>query len=268
MNRRSDSRLLDSDFRNQWISEAAYFQSEARNFSPGRALDDWLTAENFFVHTLLKRHTLYKFDCELQHLHSQVSHMARLEQHQLLRVLQALTEKNVKAANHVISRDHAIDAHEVNLDEQVLQILCLEHPVANDLRVVLSTAKIGYKLEKMGDELVEVAQAAVALFGNESTIFDSEMLDSVLMLGKQLSVLFGNLMDALENGDLVDIEILRQHFQNCQTIQRECIARLTQNIEMLPGNISLLIMMKNFEACGEYCLYIAKYLNHINEMLP
>jgi phosphate transport system protein len=268
MNRRSDSRLLDNDFRNQWISEAAYFQSEARNFSPGRALDDWLTAENFFVHTLLKRHTLYKFDCELQNLHSQVLHMARLEQHQLLRVLQALTEKNVEAANHVISQDQAIDAHEVDLDQQVLQILCLEHPVANDLRVVLSTAKIGYKLEKMGDELVEVAQTAVALFGNESPVFDSETLDSVLMLGKQLSVLLENLIDALENGDLVDIEVLRQLFQDCQTIQRESIASLPQDMGMLPGNINLVIIMKSFEACGEYCLYIAKYLNQINEMLP
>jgi phosphate transport system protein len=268
MNRRSDSRLLDGDFRNQWISEAAYFQSESRSFNPGRALDDWLSAENFFVHTLLTRHTLYKFDSELQHLHSQVLHIARLEQHQLRMVLQALTEKNLEAANHVISQHQAIDAHEVELDKQVLQILCLEHPVANDLRVVLSTAKIGYKLEKMGDELVEVAQTAVALFGNESPVFDSETLDSVLMLGKQLSVLFGNVIDALENEYLVDIEILRQHFQDCQTIQRECIARLTQDIEMLPGNINFVIIMKSFEACGEYCLYIAKYLNHINEMLP
>ena len=148
MDRRSDCRLQDSDFRNQWITEAAYYQSETRGFTPGHALDDWLAAEDIFEKTILRRHTLHKFDCELQHLHSQVSHMASLEQQQLLRVLHALTEKNAEAANYVISEDQAIVTHEIELDKQVLQILCLEHPVANDLRVVLSTAKIGYKLEK------------------------------------------------------------------------------------------------------------------------
>ena len=87
-----------------------------------------------------RRHTLHKFDSELQHLHSQVTYMADLEQNQLLRVLQALTEKNAEVANLVIAGDQAIDACEVELDKQVLQILCLEHPVANDLRVVLTMA--------------------------------------------------------------------------------------------------------------------------------
>ena len=264
MNRRSESRLSDSDFRNQWINEAAFFQSENRNFAPGCELDDWLSAENVFEQTMLRRHTLHKFDSELQHLHSQVKYMADLELNQLVRVLQALTEKNVEVANLVIAGDQAIDACEVELDKQVLQILCLEHPVANDLRVVLSTAKIGYELESIGNKLVEVAQVAVTLFCTESRVFDSETLDGVVMLGKRLEALLGNLMNALENRNLVDIETLRQYFQDCQTIQRESIARLTQDIGMLPGVIDLLSMMKSFEAYDEHCLDIAKYLNHMN----
>ncbi|MEI7994111.1 MAG: PhoU domain-containing protein [Methylococcaceae bacterium] len=268
MNRRSESRLPDSDFRNQWINEAAFFHSENRNFAPGCELDDWLCAENIFEQAMFRRHTLHKFDSELEHLHSQVTYMADLEQNQLLRVLQALTERNAEVANLVIAGDQAIDACEVELDKQVLQILCLEHPVANDLRVVLSAAKIGYELESIGNKLVEVAQAAVVLFGTESRVFDSETFDGVVMLGKRLEALLGNLINALENRNLVDIGTFRQYFQDCQTIQRESIARLTQEIGMLPGVIELLRMMKSFEACDEHCLDIAKYLNHMNETLP
>jgi len=268
MNRRSESRLPDSHFRNQWISEAAYYQSETRNFATGCELDDWLYAENAFEQSMLRRHTLHKFDSELQHLHNQVKYMADLELNQLLRVLQVLTEKNAEVANLVIAGDQAIDACEVELDKQVLQILCLEHPVANDLRAVLSTAKIGYELESVGNKLVEVAQAAVRLFGTESRVFDTETLDGVVMLGKRLEALLRNLMDALENRDPVEIETLRQYFQDYQTIQRESIARLTHDMGMLPGVIDLLGMMKSFEACDEHCLDIAKYLNHMNETLP
>jgi hypothetical protein len=35
--------------RHQWISVAAYYKAEARNFSPGKELDDWLAAENVYV---------------------------------------------------------------------------------------------------------------------------------------------------------------------------------------------------------------------------
>jgi len=183
-------------------------------------------------------------------------------------VLKAITEKNADLANLVIAEDQAIDAHEADLDKQVLQLLCLEQPVANDLRVVLSTAKIGYELESIGNELVEVAHATVALFGTESRIFDPETHDGVLILGKQLEGLLRKLMNARENRDGVDIETLRQYFQDCQTIQQESIARLAQNIGMLPGVIDLLKMMKSFEACDEHCLDIANHLNHMKEMLP
>jgi hypothetical protein len=35
--------------RRQWISEAAYYKAEARNFASGREMDDWLAAENEYV---------------------------------------------------------------------------------------------------------------------------------------------------------------------------------------------------------------------------
>ncbi len=39
--------------REQWISDAAYFLSEARGFAPGRELDDWLAAEQNYVEMLV-----------------------------------------------------------------------------------------------------------------------------------------------------------------------------------------------------------------------
>lgn len=42
--------------RHQWISEAAYFKSEARNFEPGGELDDWLVAENDYASLQIERY--------------------------------------------------------------------------------------------------------------------------------------------------------------------------------------------------------------------
>lgn len=39
----------DKSSRHHWISVAAYYKAEARGFKPGKALDDWLEAENEYI---------------------------------------------------------------------------------------------------------------------------------------------------------------------------------------------------------------------------
>ena len=53
---RSATRPSDCAFRYQWISEAAYYNAESRNFLPGMELDDWLIAENDFVKMQIMRY--------------------------------------------------------------------------------------------------------------------------------------------------------------------------------------------------------------------
>lgn len=40
---------METVTRHQWISEAAYYKALARHFAPGKALDDWLAAEEDYV---------------------------------------------------------------------------------------------------------------------------------------------------------------------------------------------------------------------------
>lgn len=42
-----------SKTRHQWVSEAAYFKAEARNFKAGRELNDWLEAEKEYIEMLI-----------------------------------------------------------------------------------------------------------------------------------------------------------------------------------------------------------------------
>lgn len=49
-------RLSDVAFRHQWISEAAYFIAERRNFRPGFEDDDWFSAEQQFQTRMLMRY--------------------------------------------------------------------------------------------------------------------------------------------------------------------------------------------------------------------
>lgn len=55
------NRLSDCSFRHQWISDAAYYFAERRNFAPGYELDDWLIAEQAFLTKLVVRYEATHF---------------------------------------------------------------------------------------------------------------------------------------------------------------------------------------------------------------
>jgi hypothetical protein len=56
MKTRSESRLADCDYRQHWISVAAYYIAEKRGFLEGMELNDWLLAENDFTNMLIMRY--------------------------------------------------------------------------------------------------------------------------------------------------------------------------------------------------------------------
>ena len=56
MEKRSKTRPSNSDFRHQWVSQAAYYKAEIRNFLPSMELNDWLFAENEFAKMLITRY--------------------------------------------------------------------------------------------------------------------------------------------------------------------------------------------------------------------
>ena len=56
MYKRLPNRSVDSVFRHQWISVAAYYKAETRNFESGMELDDWLFAEHDYVKMKIVRY--------------------------------------------------------------------------------------------------------------------------------------------------------------------------------------------------------------------
>lgn len=70
----------------------------------------------------------------------------------------ALETADVHRAEQVISEDARIDRLQEQLDEQAIQLLALQAPVASDLRTVVATLRMSTSLERMGDLARHIAQ--------------------------------------------------------------------------------------------------------------
>ena len=66
-------------------------------------------------------------------------------------------------AKEIMHLDHEIDEMEVEIEEECLKIIALHQPVATDLRFLIAVIKINNDLERIGDQVVNIAQRVVSI---------------------------------------------------------------------------------------------------------
>ncbi|HEU5189722.1 MAG TPA: phosphate signaling complex protein PhoU [Methylomirabilota bacterium] len=103
------------------------------------------------------------FHEELEALKQTLLAMGGLVEDQIRRVMRALLERDDALAREVIDRDRQVNAYDVEVDEQCVELLALHQPAASDLRFITTAMKIVTDLERIGDQAVNIAQRALEL---------------------------------------------------------------------------------------------------------
>jgi phosphate transport system protein len=109
---------------------------------------------------IISPHTRKDFDEELAALTERLVAMGARAEHQIVRSVRALIERDDHLAEDVIAGDSAINQDEKEIDEQALQLLARHQPVAGDLRFVTMCLKAVTDLERIGDLAANSAQRA------------------------------------------------------------------------------------------------------------
>ncbi len=98
-----------------------------------------------------------QLELELAKLRKAVVEMMELAQVQLEKSKQAFLAFDTDLAQEVIHNEKRINAMELSIDSHCENILALFHPVATDLRFVISVLKINSDLERIGDNADGIA---------------------------------------------------------------------------------------------------------------
>ncbi|TFG65758.1 MAG: phosphate signaling complex protein PhoU [Gemmatimonadales bacterium] len=64
------------------------------------------------------------------------------------------------SVDKILKLDLLIDAEEVGIEEETIELLALHQPMAGDLRLLVTILKINSDLERIGDHAVNIAEAA------------------------------------------------------------------------------------------------------------
>jgi len=100
------------------------------------------------------------FHEDLDAISDKLVEMTRLAGSAMNRATTALLDADIHLAESVIAADEHIDGLRKELDDQSVDLLARQQPVATDLRMVVTAMRMSADLERMGDLARHVAKVA------------------------------------------------------------------------------------------------------------
>ena len=211
---------------------------------------------------MANEHTLKRFDEDLERLNATINEMGGLAEVQLAQALTAVRDRDTELAEQVIADDARVDALDVVVQQQTVELLALRQPMAVDLRVVLSSIKIAAALERIADYAKNTARRSIVLAqGNAPT----SAVSGIDRLGRLVRTALKDVLDAFANGD---VEKARDVWERDEEIDqvytglfRELLTYMMEDPRNITACTHLLFMAKNIERAGDHVTNIAELVS-------
>lgn len=203
-------------------------------------------------------HILHDFDQAITTLRAEVISMAGKARHNLERAIRALLQRNIELANAVIADDDEVDEHERQIDKLGMEMLVRFHPLASDLRLVVSSMKISMNLERISDHAINIAKRAKKISSSQE-IQDATLIEPVYTLADQL------LRDAIASYSEQNSTLgasLHARDKELDRIYKEATATFASRIEQSEGRsqdyLHLILVLRSLERVGDLAVNVGE----------
>ncbi len=204
------------------------------------------------------QHIFQEMDLSMSALKEKVQLMASLTCQNAKNAIQALLNKDVNLARIVIGEDSEVDELEVKIDQLGIDILIRFHPMASDLRAVITAMKIAHNLERISDHAVNIAKRAKKICKSQSPI-EVDMVEPLFKMAEQI------LNDALLSYQDRDSELgqgLHAADKQLDAAYKQVSASLSSRLES-PGTnaeniLHLILVARSIERMGDLAVNIGE----------
>ena len=211
------------------------------------------------------QHTSSAFSQDLADLRMNVVRLGRLASRQLNACLRAMSDFQSGQVDQLIRQDVELDDLQGLIDEKVISIITMRAPRADDLRLVVTAARVASDLERIGDYARNIAKRTSAVMSDSA---DEKLpWDRLIETGTLVAAMIDDVLEAYQQGDIDAAQAIRNsdiHVDKLNTsFIQEAIQLMEENrISALVGT-HLIFMSKNLERIGDYSTSIAEQIHFI-----
>ena len=179
--------------------------------------------------------------------------------------MRSLIERDSDLAAEVLAADDRVDAHELEIDRTCLRLFALKVPTEQELRIVLTAAKLTPILERIADHACNIARAAIDLN-------DEPQLKPYIDLPRMSARVCAMLKDALDayaaadaRAALAVIDCDDEVDRLYERIFHELLAYMATDQYAAGRAARLLMVAKHLERMGDYVTDICEQIVFMTE---
>lgn len=208
-------------------------------------------------------HTSTRYDSELNEIRSRVLEMGALVEAQLRDAIASLSAGDVLRMTAIVENDHRVNALEVLVDEQCVQVIARRQPTAIDLRLVMAVIKTITDLERIGDEAKKIAQMGrlLALDSKGPEVHHFHEIPQAAAIALEMLHAAMQAFAALDT-DLADhVGVLDDQVdERFHSVLRHLISYMIEDPRTISSSLSILTIIKAIERIGDHAENISEYV--------
>jgi len=143
------------------------------------------------------------FERELQRLEDELLKMGKMVDEAIRRAVESLKQRDFEASRQIIADDVLINQKRFSLEEECLQLIATQQPMASDLRTITAIMEVTTELERMADHAKGIAKINL-MIGDEPLL--KPLIDIPRMAEKAREMLGKSLQAFVQR----DVELARR----------------------------------------------------------
>lgn len=205
------------------------------------------------------------FQVQLDGLQETLLEMAGQVEGLARRSLEALRKRDMIEAEAVRRSDDVVDRLELEVDERVIELLALQHPLAGDLRFVFTASRAANDLERIGDHAVNIAKASKRLIGHPPL----PEIPEVWEMGGLTRRMLGASLTALVNRDAKAAAAVRAEDRRVDDLRtstfRIIVSYMLEQPRYISPGLEMILVIQNLERIGDLATNIAEDVVYLVE---
>ena len=207
-------------------------------------------------------HISGQFNKELEDVRNKVLAMGGLVEQQIELAVTAFTTGDVEMADLVIKQDDQVDALEMAIDQECMQILALRQPAAFDLRLLITVIKVINELEHVGDLAERIAKIAIQL--SSTDINKHEQYYELEHMAELVQNMLHGALDVFARINIEDVTTITGLDKNVDreygSIIRQLVTRMMEDPRKINRMLDVLWIARSLERIGDLACNICEHL--------
>ena len=198
------------------------------------------------------------FHDELDAIQATLVTMGEMVSVAMSRSSEALLKADVKLAEQVISEDEKLDTIQHDLEARAINLMARQQPVAQDLRILVTSLRMSADLERMGDLCHHIAKLARMRYPEVAV--PAELIKTIESMGTTAVKIIEKSTHVVKTQDLQAAIELETDDDEMDKLHRALFVALLDDSwsHGIEAAIDMTLLGRYYERCADHAVSIAR----------